>query len=267
MTSTQRIIKYLALAFALFLIVAILTTISKVGKAIVSHTKSDSDKKIEDVYIWTEETIINDLNIDATAFNIEIKTGDSFRVESSKKNIKCYVEDNILKISEKEHVVINSTPDRLIVTMPEDVTLGKTKISNGAGTLKILSLKTKDLDFDLAAGSITIDYLESEKAKIDSAAGKFTLKDGTIGKLDLDLAAGSATLTMALTADSKISAGVGELEVNLKGSKDDYALKLTKGVGTITVNGEKIKNDRVIGSGDTTLSITGGVGTIKVNNI
>lgn len=72
---------------------------------------------------------------------------------------------------------------------------------------------------------------------------------------------------MALTADSKISTGVGELEVNLKGSKDDYALKLTKGVGTITVNGEKIKNDRVIGSGDTTLSITGGVGTIKVNNI
>ena len=104
MTSTQRIIKYLALAFALFLIVTILTTISKVGKAIVSHTKSDSDKKIEDVYIWTEETIINDLNIDVAAFNIEIKTGDSFRVESSKKNIKCYVEDNILKISEKEHL-------------------------------------------------------------------------------------------------------------------------------------------------------------------
>lgn len=267
MTSTQKIIKYLALAFALFLIVAILTTISKVGTAIVSHTKSDSDKKIEEVFVWTEETIINDLNIDVAAFNIEIKTGDSFRVESSKKNVKCNVENNILKISEKEHIVINSTPDRLIVTIPEDATLGKTKISNGAGTLKILSLKTENLDIDLAAGSITIDYLESEKAKIDSAAGKFTLKDGTIGKLDLDLAAGSATLTMTLTKDSKISAGVGELEVNLKGSKDDYTLKLTKGAGTITVNGEKIKNDGVIGTGNTTLSIDGGVGTIKINNI
>ena len=84
MTSTQRIIKYLALAFALFLIVTILTTVSKVGKVIVSHTKSDSDKKIEDVYIWTEETIINDLNIDVTAFNIEIKiTGQNIAMSSA----------------------------------------------------------------------------------------------------------------------------------------------------------------------------------------
>ena len=42
-------------------------------------------------------------------------------------------------------------------------------------------------------------------------------------------------------------------------------LKLNKGIGTIKVNDEEIKNDTTIGTGDNIINISGGVGSINID--
>ena len=51
---------------------------------------------------------------------------------------------------------------------------------------------------------------------------------------------GQLNLTSALTGDCNLDSGVGEMNVTLLGSKDDYELDIEKGIGNITVDGKNV---------------------------
>ena len=75
--------------------------------------------------------------------------------------------------------------------------------------------------------------------------GKLTLKSRIEGKSDLDY-------------------GVGETDLILLGSKDDYKIELDKGVGEARLDGESMRDDSVYGSGENFIQIDGGIGEINI---
>ena len=82
MTTLQRVIKYCAIAFAVFLIVSI---ISGICGAIGMVTGLVDEDVVGDKQTYTISSDIESLEIEVSAANLEIVTGDCFSVESNHK--------------------------------------------------------------------------------------------------------------------------------------------------------------------------------------
>ena len=138
-------------------------------------------------------------------------------------------------------------------------------IKTGAGRFTVDSLSAATIGFELGAGDVTISKLIAEKsANIEGGAGRITISNGAIKDLALKMGMGQLNLTAALTGDSELELGVGESNITLLGSKDDYELDIEKGIGNITVDGKNVTDYGSSGNGANEVDIHGGVGAINV---
>ena len=272
MTTAQKVIKYLAIAFAIFLTVSIIGGIlSAVG--FLGGLFSDDDAAWNDVigetktYTFTSE--ISDLNIQINAADFYIKEGNSFYVESNLKNLEVDENNGCLTLKDLTKIKFNgsNTYKNAIMTIyvPTGTVFDNVNIKTGAGRFTVDSLSAATIGFELGAGDVTISKLIAEKsADIQGGAGRITISDGAIKNLDFEMGMGQMNLTAALTGDCSLDSGVGEMNVTLLGNKDDYKLDLEKGIGSISVDGDNISNDREIGNGINEVEIHGGIGAINV---
>ena len=65
--------------------------------------------------------------------------------------------------------------------------------------------------------------------------------------------------------NSTIECGIGKLTLDLEGGKDLYAIEAEHGIGEIKLNGNKIEDNKVQGSGENKIKIEGGIGEIQIN--
>ena len=266
MTSTQKIVKYLAIALAFALIFWILSCIM-FGLSKISNCFSDNDssiqEKLSELNIDSKEVSI--LDIDIKYANLIIKTGDSLKAETNNKYITTNQKNNKLIIKEKKHNIFKNDKSELIVYVPEDLILDGVSIDAGAGKIEINNLSTKILEFDLGAGKTKINNLiVLGSAEIDGGAGEITIKNSSINNLDLDTGIGKCTLSSKLIGKNEIDVGVGELDITLLGSKEDYRIITEKGIGSIKIDNEDIKSNQIYGTGENNIDISGGIGSINV---
>ena len=272
MTTAQKVIKYLAIAFAIFLTVSIIGGIlSAVG--FLGGLFSDDDAAWNDVigetktYTFTSE--ISDLNIQINAADFYIKEGNSFSVESNLKNLEVDEKNGCLTLKDLTKIKLNGSNAYenavLTIYVPVGTVFDNVNIKTGAGRFTVDSLSAATIGFELGAGDVTISKLIAEKsANIEGGAGRITISDGAIKNLDLEMGLGQLNLTSALTGDCNLDSGLGEMNVTLLGSKDDYELDIEKGIGNITVDGKNITDFGSSGNGANEVEIHGGIGAINV---
>lgn len=272
MTTAQKVIKYFALAFAIFLIVTIITTTLSIIGGLSSVLKLRNEKSET---ISSELSKINIENKDFTTLDIElsytnliIKNGEKFEVETNSNKIEFKNKNNILQIKDINHnwFVKNNATD-LVLYIPKDLELEKLKIEAGFGKINIESLNAKKLSFELGAGKTEIQELNvTERAEIEGGAGNVIIKSGEIHNLDFDMGVGETKITSKLRGKSDIDAGVGSVEITLNDSKENYSLKLNKGLGTFKLDGKDISRDsELYGNGENYIEIDGGIGNINVD--
>ena len=104
MTTTQKIIKYCAIAFAVFLIAGIIGGIASAidGTAHIFGKKPSGEMKTLDI---SGET--SSLDFDIGASSLEIKSGSAFALESD-GDITYSVKDGVLKVKENRHIFSGS---------------------------------------------------------------------------------------------------------------------------------------------------------------
>ena len=272
MTTLQKVIKYLALAFAIFLTVSIVGGIlSAVG--LLGSLFSDDDAEWGDVIgetkNYTVSSEISDLNIQINAADFYIKEGNSFSIESNLKNLEVDEKNGCLTLKDLTKIKLNGSNAYenavLTIWVPVGTVFDNVNIKTGAGRFTVDSLSAATIGFELGAGDVTISKLIAEKsANIEGGAGRITISDGAIKNLDLEMGLGQLNLTSALTGDCNLDSGVGEMNVTLLGSKDDYELDIEKGIGNITVDGKNVTDFGSSGNGANEVDIHGGVGAINV---
>ena len=272
MTTLQKVIKYLALAFAIFLTVSIVGGIlSAVG--LLGSLFSDDDAEWGDVIgetkNYTVSSEISDLNIQINAADFYIKEGSGFSVESNLKNLEVDEKNGCLTLKDLTKIKLNGSNAYenavLTIWVPVGTVFDNVNIKTGAGRFTVDSLSAATIGFELGAGDVTISKLIAEKsANIEGGAGRITISDGAIKNLDLEMGLGQLNLTAALTGDCNLDSGVGEMNVTLLGSKDDYELDIEKGIGNITVDGKNVTDFGSSGNGANEVDIHGGVGAINV---
>ena len=273
MTTAQKVIKYLATAFAVFLIITTISAILSGGYALLSalgliHTNKDI--VTENLKVISKEVkVVTTLKIDLAYTNLDIKTGDDFKVETNNSKITFEENNGSVKIKEENRNWLNNNnmSSNLIIYIPEDmIAIDETKIQTGAGKINIEKLNTQSLYLELGAGDVYIEnVIATGETKIDGGVGKTELKSCEINNLKANLGMGEFTFSGKLTGKSKIDSGVGAINIDLIDNKNNYKIDVSKGLGNVTLDGQKLETDRVYGIGENYLDIDGGIGEIKID--
>lgn len=272
MTTTQKIIKYLAIAFALFLVISIFSIIFGLSREIISSINSDKkDSKLLEEYTTISNNVnnIESFKIDISNDNIEIKEGEKFEVKTNDPDVKFYHENSKVKIKTDKTFswhLSNSSRGTIIIYLPNEFNITELDLNLGAGKIDIDKIFVETLLMDLGAGTMTAKEINVyEKATINGGTGNINIYSGTINNLNLKLDAGNASIQSDLTGSNTLTTGVGKLNLGLSRSKDNYKFDISKGLGNIILNDFDVSEDILIGDGETIIKISGAVGNIIIN--
>ena len=244
MTTGKKIIKYLSMAFAIFLTFTIISGVTNGIYSLISvfsDTSGNGDVRV----LWNNDnTNIDDIDIDLIYNNLNIKVGDKFSVETNSKNVKYTIQDSTLIVKENKKIWYssNNKKDELTIYIPSNIVLNKIDIDMGAGTLN------KDI--------------YSDNTNINTGAGSFTIVNGNINDLDLDVVVGKTNITSMITGNSTIDIGIGSLSLNLIGN--NYTFKVNKGIGKVLIDNKEVSDNEVLGMGSNTIKLNGGIGDTTV---
>ena len=257
----NKVVKYFAFILAAIVIISMLGGIYSLiitAVDIFSH-----EKRVQDSFEY--DSLMSSLDIDLKTADLEIKLGDNLLVSTTNKYVTTYQNNNSIVIKEKKHSFLSKENAKVVVTIPEQLIFDIVEIDGGSGSIEIDKLETKRLNLDLESGSTRINNLNvTDKTKIDGGTGKLVLKDGKLNNLNLDTGLGETVLNTAIFGNSDVETDIGKLELNLLGSLNDYELTIDKGIGTIKLNGESLKDKSVVGTGYNYLLIEGGIGSILI---
>ena len=272
MTTTQKIIKYLAIAFALYLVISIFSIIFGLSREIISSINNDKkESKLLEEYTTISNNVnnIESFKIDISNDDIEIKEGEKFEVKTNDPDVKFYHENSIVKIKSDKTFswhLSNSSRGTIIIYLPNEFNISELDLNLGAGKIDINKIFVETLLMDLGAGTMTAKEINVyEKATINGGAGNINIYSGTINNLNLKLGAGNASIQSDLTGSNTLTTGVGKLHLGLSRSKDNYKFDISKGLGNIILNDFDVSEDILIGDGETKIKISGAVGNIIIN--
>lgn len=279
MKAWQRGIQYAAIALAITLCIAIVggivgglrfaTELLEVWHSrgdVPAGTSSVSDSAIVDNNSYTPSGTVRELELEIGAATLQICTGETFRLETNLKKLTVGEEAGVWVIRQGAERFPTNLSDRYIrLTVPADAALDKVELEAGAGDVDVEALTAAELDLELGAGQFRAGSLTATgKAEIEGGAGRLAIKGGALHDLDMQMGAGKTELHARLSGDCSLDVGMGAAEIALSGSREDYRLRIDKGLGYVTVDGKAVRNGDVIGDGAARVALTGGMGRITV---
>ena len=269
MTTGQRIIKYLALAFAGALIFTIISSMIFALNFFSGFLGINNDGKDLDLKeLALAETNFSNIEIDLATTKLEIINANEFKIETNNNKINVSIKNNILEIKEKMNLFVNFIKNsKLIIYLPSSTNIEKFSIDSGAGSVNVATIYADKLELDIGAGNVEIDnaYIGT-RADISGGVGSLSIYGGRINNLDLEVGVGSCEINSLLTGNNDIEAGIGKLDINLFSNIKEHTFYLEKGIGNIRINKQKI-NKTKYGNGAHVINIEAGIGNIDVTTI
>lgn len=277
MTSLQKIIKYGAIAFAIYLSLLIIGIIISAISAVFGITMGlemfeESTNQASMITKWEQEySNINSMDIDVSICKLIIQKGDTLKVEVSDVSDQfiCKVEGTELKIEDKKlnrnFFNMGDAKPEVIISIPEDKEFREVMIETGVNETKIQYLKADTIKLEMGVGKYQIDKLVAKYASIKAGAGEANIDQAKIEELKLDGGVGKLTVTSKITRRAEVDCGVGKVELDLIGLPENYKVKTNTGLGNFEVNGKKVRNNETIGNGDVGIKVDAGVGETIVN--
>ena len=193
------------------------------------------------------------LDIELKYDDLILEEGDSFCVrvyDDSGKNVTVKESSDTLKVKSTKKLSKNR---KVCISYPEDVKLQELEIEMGAGTVY--------LDRDI----------ETEKLSVEMGAGEFESKNPvTAREADLEIGTGSMTFADLSARKTDGECGLGELDLTLTGTQEDYNYDLECGVGNLDVGSDSysgLGREKSISNkgADRKLNLECGMGNVSVD--
>ncbi len=282
MNSFQRLIKYLAIAFAILLAIGIISFMVNVVYGIVTFASGPRFRQNNNDYktVDFDETFtgVTGLDIDNSTGTLGIEVGDTFRVEGRNvfEGFKAEVDgDGTLKVSDNESGFrfwgfhfngFNSPNSKITVYVPADFVAEEVRIETGAGAVNLEDFSTEYLYISAGAGNINGRNLIADKVKVEGGVGSINLSNVTFENTNFNCGVGNVYLSGVLLEENSFDCGVGEVRLELTGNVNDYDLDIESGVGQIRVNGKKIEEiEHTNRFADHSIEVDGGVGSVRID--
>lgn len=284
MNNFQKVIKYIAIGFAVLLTVVIISGFVNAAIFVSNIITGNIFKNdIEEGYMNFSETYNNvtKMDIDIDAGVLIIKEGTTFEVEglNVSDNFSATVsKDGTLKIKERKtsHLinnifhwttwVNNNRKTRVIIYLPKNFVAKSVRIDTGASNIDIEALYSDKLYINAGAGNIKGTQMNVDKFELDGGTGNIEFTNVIFKDVDIDCGVGNLEIQGELYGNNQIDSGLGNVRLTIEGNMDEYDISIDSGVGDIRLNGHKVKNYNHRGNNAKhKLDIDGGVGNITLN--
>ena len=229
----------------------------------MEYSAEVGQKNMEPAAVGNESSTdgtVYQLKYQPTKLDIELKydelileEGDSFCVrvyDDNGKNVTVKESSDTLKVRSTKKL---SKTRKVYISYPKDVKLQELEIEMGAGTVYL----NRDI--------------ETEKLSVEMGAGEFDSKNPVTAE-EADLEIGTGSMTFADLSAKKISGecGLGELDLTMTGTQEDYNYDLECGVGNLDVGSDSYsglgREKSISNTGaDRKLDLECGMGNVSVN--
>lgn len=292
MNGIQKVIKYCAMAFAIFLTVVIFGSIVSVvlgvttGIAGVNFFIGEDKERINLAQEYTLEEAerlgIQHVLVDCNA-EITMKQGEKLAIEAL--NV---TDEYEIRCTNGKFSIVQKTPqikfgfwfddisekEIVTVTLPEELFMEQVKVNSGSGKVRLEAFQTDDLTVDSGSGSVSVSDVSTNRIMIDSGSGKVTLahtnagetelitgsggisvEDTTLGKLRLDSGSGSVTMRNVTAETAQVDSGSGSVLVE---GKLTGTCEFETGSGSLTMRLDGREEDYLV-------EAECGSGTFRIN--
>lgn len=224
------------------------------------------DVVLDEIKTYQVSSEIHSLDISISAADFTIEYGDTFGVESNLKYLSVSERNGVLTIVDKKTKGNrNYNNAKLTLYIPRDTVFDDVSIETGAAKMTAETLSTASLELKLGAGDVNIEQLNvTSYADIEGGAGEITVSGGALNNLELEMGVGELNMTVALLGNNDLNFGIGKSNLTVLGSKDDYRIDIEKGLGAVTIDGEKVTDFGTSGNGQHSLEIETGVGSVNL---
>ena len=292
MNGLQKVIKYCAMAFAVFLSVVIFGTIVSVvvgvttGIAGVNYFMGDDKERINlsEEYSLEEakELGITDILVDCSA-EITVRTGNVLSIEAVNVTEDYEIRQNNGKLS-----IVQDTPEfkiwfwfgnysereTVVVTIPEELVTEQVKVLSGSGEVILSGVEAENLTVDSGSGKVTAENVRAKRLYVDSGSGRVTIAGAMMAETEINSGSGGITVDNSKLGKLLLNSGSGTVRMENVESEE---AEVDSGSGTVSYEG--VLNGTCefeTGSGSLTLRLDGseeeykvkaecGSGTFRIN--
>lgn len=247
MNVVQKVIKYCAMAFAVFLSVTILGSIIAVvlGLAMESGFYDERERinlserysvaeleelGIERIFVDCPAEILvkpgTELAIEAQNvtedYRIRCSNG-TFRLESKRKNFLFSFSFSLFGREKEQGTVVVTVPEGympkefkidsgVLPVVVENLNTEKLVVDSGSGNVTITALQAGKLHMDTGSGWVSITDTAVKETSVDSGAGRVKVENSELGVLHLDSGSGTVEFRNVTAEDVKVDSGSGAVE-------------------------------------------------------
>ena len=218
------------------------------------------------------DTVIKELDIELGGCSFETRISDTgeFYVKTSGMNkIQVYEKKGELHIkSINTRLKLTSNFGKIILYVPEDYYYDKVDIELGAGEMTFDDLSAKEITMEVGAGVIRCKDITAQELKASVGMGQIELSKMDVDKLEAEVGMGEFVGSGIIGESAKLECSMGNVELTLDGSNQDYNYKLEAAAGNVDIGRDSFSGlateRRINNNAERTLEIECAMGNISV---
>lgn len=276
----NKVIKYIAIIFAIFLSVTIIGACLKVAVGIVQEISDSTEgKKLdannsviyqdedggivifglkfggsENLVSFTktfENEEINSVSIDASNARVEIAVGDEFKVDAENVSDTYIVEvvNGVLTVRKESKlqlfVFFLNSESKITVTVPREFVAERFNVDSGSGNIYVDGITARRTEFDSGSGKVEVVNSSLGTLRVDSGSGAVAFKNVEAANMVAETGSGRISYQGILTGNSVIDSGSGSVSFVLAAKEEDYNITADMGSGGLYINGRNVRDTTI----------------------
>ena len=219
------------------------------------HTNMVQPADIHEVQLTSNDSVLKQLKADISYATLRIEPHNKQSVAYSITNntkrvdVSVQVEGNVLTVSTKKNRnwnwflgwhrdEIGRSKTVITVKIPQNTLFDTVDINTGAASLTLDGFTaTQRFILNTGAGEVNINNITASNVNIKTGVGETVFRNCSFTDTEMHTGVGETVFDGKIFQNLEIHAGIGEIDMRINGKKDDYAIDITSGIGSVSVNG------------------------------
>ena len=267
MTTLQKIIKYGAIAFGIYLSVTIIFIFLSIARSLVRS----SNNEFNDIIEYSEEEYntttdisttyenIKALEVDLEIISLTIKTGETFTLEGTNVPDKVEIRQDGGTLKIDDEMISSDISDEdtmLTIYIPETQILDRVNLDLKYVSVDLEILNATNIKLDMENTNCVIENLTTDNLEINNEYGDMDIRNAETKRLTFDSEIGTEDISIRVTESAKIDLENSDTNIDLKGTQEEYQVIYKKQYGSLNIAGtEMTSNNETFSNGNIKINI------------
>ena len=267
MTTLQKIIKYGAIAFGIYLSVTIIFIFLSIARSLVRS----SNNEFNDIIEYSEEEYntttdisttyenIKALEVDLETISLTIKTGETFTLEGTNVPDKVEIRQDGGTLKIDDEMISSDISDEdtmLTIYIPETQILDRVNLDLKYVSVDLEILNATNIKLDMENTNCVIENLTTDNLEINNEYGDMDIRNAETKRLTFDSEIGTEDISIRVTKSAKIDLENSDTNIDLKGTQEEYQVIYKKQYGSLNIAGtEMTSNNETFSNGNIKINI------------